>query len=773
VRLLENLTAPGQARHVEHIPGRAGQHAPWPEWVPPILIDRLTESGITAPWVHQVEAAQAAHSGQHTLIATGTASGKTLALWLPTLTRLMTDDRASVLYLSPTKALAHDQRRALDELDVPGLRVATYDGDTAPEDRRWVRAHAQFILTNPDLVHHSLLARHSAWSRVLKGLSAIIVDEAHLYRGVFGSHVALVLRRLRRMAQHYGADPVVILASASMAAAERSAAQLVGAPVTVVDVDTGPRAALTAVLWEPPHTQHGARSAVAETADLLADLVVADVRTLAFVRSRRAVETVAMLARDDLAEVDPALPSRVAAYRGGYLPEERRALEKELRSGALTGLASTNALELGVDISGLDAVIVSGWPGTRSSLWQQWGRAGRSHGDALGVFVAREDPLDHYVLEHPETVFGQPVEAVVLDPANPHVLGPHLAAAAAEKPLTEEDTQFWFGTGSIELLPDLVERGLLRKRPTGWYWTRRDSPTSLIDLRGGSGSQVQLVEEGTGRLLGTVDAGRAHSTAHTGAVYVHQGVTYLVSLLDLDASVALLHATDVDFSTTATEVADYRIITVDEEVSWGAANIARGEVEVTTQVVGFLKRRYATGEILAEEKLDLPERVLRTRAVWWTLDDAQVARAAGGQPFDLAGAAHAAEHASIGMLPLLAACDRWDIGGVSTPLHPDTEKVTVMVYDGHPGGAGFADRGFAVAHQWLTATRDAIASCPCADGCPACVQSPKCGNGNNPLDKSGAVRVLNELLSSAVVHAAVVNHRGGTGSSDIVVQPKQ
>jgi DEAD/DEAH box helicase domain-containing protein len=444
-----------------------------------------------------------------------------------------------------------------------------------------------------------------------------------------------------------------------------------------------------------------------------------------------------------------------------------------LRSGALTGLASTNALELGVDISGLDAVIVAGWPGTRSSLWQQWGRAGRSHGEALGVFVAREDPLDHYVLEHPETVFGQPVEAVVLDPSNPHVLGPHLSAAAAEKPLTLEDTQQWFGPGSVELLPDLVNRGLLRKRPTGWYWTKRESPTSLINLRGGSGSPVQLVEEGTGRLLGTVDAGRAHSTAHTGAVYVHQGVTYLVSLLDVDASVALLHATDVDFSTSATEVADYRIITVDEEVSWGAARIARGDVEVTTQVVGFLKRRYATGEILAEEKLDLPERVLRTRAVWWTLDDAQVARAAGDQPFDLAGAAHAAEHASIGMLPLLAACDRWDIGGVSTPLHPDTEKVTVMVYDGHPGGAGFADRGFAVAHQWLTATRDAISACPCNDGCPACVQSPKCGNGNNPLDKSGAVRVLNELLSSAVVNAAVVNHRRNGSRGNVVIEPKK
>lgn len=745
--LLEFLQAPGRPRHVEHLPRREGQTAAWPSWVPDALLERLRDTGISAPWVHQVAAAEAARSGQHTIIATGTASGKTLALWLPTLTALMSDDLASVLYLSPTKALAHDQRRALDELAVPGLRVATYDGDTSPEDRRWVRAHGQFILTNPDLVHHSLLPRHKSWSRVLKGLNAIIIDEAHLYRGVFGSHVALVLRRLRRLAQHYGADPVVILASATMAEAENTAGRLVGAPVTVVDVDTGPRAALTAVLWEPPQTKKGARSAVAETADLLADLVVADVRTLAFMRSRRAVETVAMLAREDLAEVDPSLPERVAAYRGGYLPEERRALERELRSGDLTALASTNALELGVDISGLDAVLVSGWPGTRSSLWQQWGRAGRSHGEALGVLVAREDPLDHYVLEHPETVFGQPVEAIVLDPANPHVLGPHLAAAAAEKPLTVDDVPLWFGDSALDLLPDLVDQGLLRKRPTGWYWTRRDNPTSLIHLRGGNGSPVQLVEEGTGRLLGTVDAGRAHSTVHTGAVYVHQGISYLVSVLDLDASVALVHVTDVDYSTTATEIADYRIITVVEEISWGAAHIARGDVEVTSQVVGFLKRRYATGEIIGEEQLDLPERVLRTRAVWWTLDDAQVATAAGSEPFDLAGAAHAAEHASIGMLPLLAACDRWDIGGVSTPLHPDTERATVMVYDGHPGGAGFADRGFVVARQWLSATRDAITACPCSEGCPACVQSPKCGNGNSPLDKAGAVRLLNVLLN--------------------------
>jgi len=402
---------------------------------------------------------------------------------------------------------------------------------------------------------------------------------------------------------------------------------------------------------------------------------------------------------------------------------------------------------LGIDISGLDAVLVAGWPGTRASLWQQWGRAGRTHGDALGVFIAREDPLDRYVLEHPEVLFGQPVESVVIDPANPHLLGPHLAAAAAEQPLTEDDATQWFGPTAVDLLPDLVERGFLRRRPTGWYWTRRDRATDLIDLRGGAGSPVQLVEADTGRLLGTVDAARAHSAAHDGAIYVHQGSTFRVRALDLDASVALLEPVITDYSTTATDIADYTILHTDEEVPWGRGTLARGEVEVTSRVVGYLKRRYATGEILGEEPLDLPERKLRTRAVWWTVSDEQLSDAMVTEPWDVAGAAHAAEHASIGLLPLMASCDRWDIGGVSTPLHPDTGRCTVMVYDGHAGGAGFADRAFIIAEQWLTATRDAIAGCSCSHGCPACVQSPKCGNSNDPLDKAGAVRLLDVLLN--------------------------
>jgi DEAD/DEAH box helicase domain-containing protein len=490
------------------------------------------------------------------------------------------------------------------------------------------------------------------------------------------------------------------------------------------------------------------KSALAETADVLADLTSDGKRTLAFVRSRRGAEVVAQRARDELDDVAPELAESVAAYRGGYLAEERRALEADLREGRLRAVATTNALELGIDISGLDAVIVAGWPGTRASLWQQWGRAGRGDDEALALLIVREDPLDRYVLEHPDVVFDQPVESVVLDPANPHVLGPHLAAAAAEHPLTEEDAITWFGPTAPTRLAELAAQGTLRHRRTGYFWTQRYSAAERIDLRGDAAPPVRLVEEGTGRLLGTVEAARAPATVHPGAVYLHQGVSHVVTALDLDDSVAMVRVEEVEHTTTAEEIADYRILGIDQHHSWGGADVAVGEVEVTSQVVGFVRRRAGTGEILGRETLDMPERTLRTRGTWWTVSEEQVA-ALSSAGVDLGGAAHAAEHAAIGLMPLIATCDRWDIGGVSTELHPDTGRCTVVVYDGHPGGAGFADRGFVAAQQWWRATRDHIASCECASGCPSCVQSPKCGNGNEPLDKRGAVLLLDALLSGA------------------------
>ncbi len=522
--------------------------------------------------------------------------------------------------------------------------------------------------------------------------------------------------------------------------------------VVAVTDDASPRGELDFALWEPPLTElkgeHGAptrRTATAETADLLTDLVVAGVRTVAFIRSRRGAEVISLLARQALAEVDPALPERVAAYRAGYLAGDRRALERALHTGELLGVASTTALELGVDIAGLDAVLIAGYPGTRASLWQQAGRAGRAGQGAIAVLVARDDPLDTYLAHHPEALFGRPVEATVLDPANPYVLAPHLCAAAAELPLTEADAEL-FGPQTAELLPELARRGMLRRRPAGWFWTRPDRAADLVDIRGAGGQPFRVVEQGTGRLVGTVDAAAAHASVHPGAVYLHQGETYLVRSLDLDEAVAVVSPADPDYTTTAREVTEIRILAESVGERWGQARLCFGSVQVTSQVVAFQRRRVVTGEVLGEEPLDLPPRQLRTRAVWWTVSEEQVA-AAGLSRADLPGAAHAAEHAAIGLLPLFATCDRWDVGGVSTALHEDTGLPTVFVYDGHPGGAGFAERGHATARRWLSATRGAIAACGCADGCPSCVQSPKCGNGNLPLDKSGALRLLDALLA--------------------------
>jgi DEAD/DEAH box helicase domain-containing protein len=759
--LLRDPTRRDRVTHVEHLPPRPAAVEDWPAWAAPLVVDRLRLAGVERPWSHQVAAADAAREGRHVVLSTGTASGKSLAYLLPILSAAVEggDRGPTAIYLSPTKALAADQLRAVRRLSLTQVRAATLDGDTPPGERDWVRAHANLVLTNPDMLHHSLLPAHQRWAPFLKRLRFVVVDECHGYRGVFGSHVAQVLRRLRRVAAKYGAEPTFLLASATATEPEVTARRLTGLDVAPVVADGSPRGALDFVLWEPalsPLTgEHGApvrRSATAEAADLLADLVVEGVRAVAFVRSRRGAETVALGARRALEEVAPGLAGRVAAYRAGYLPEERRELERALHAGDLLALASTNALELGVDVSGLDAVLVTGWPGTRASLWQQAGRAGRARRDALAVFVARDDPLDTFVVHHPESVFGRPVEAAVLDPDNPYVLAPHLCAAAAEIPLVDDDFAL-FGPSTADVVPDLVRRGLLRHRPAGWFWTKRERATDLADLRGTGGAPVRIVELGTGRLLGTVDAAAAHTTVHAGAVYLHQGDSYVVDALDLDDSVALVVRGDPGWTTTARDLTDIRIAGTDRDLHRGEVSVHFGTVHVTNQVVSFLRRRPWSGEILGEEPLDLPPRELHTKAVWWVVADPLLGRT-GLAAADLPGAAHAAEHASIGLLPLFATCDRWDIGGVSTALHPDTGRLTVFVYDGHPGGAGFAERGYRGATEWLTATRDAISACECAAGCPSCVQSPKCGNGNEPLDKPGAVTLL----------SAVLNALGGEGA---------
>jgi len=758
--LVDRLAAvPGREErltHLEVVPARDAVTVPWPTWVAPEVREAFGRRGVAQPWRHQVDAATAAHTGQHVIVATGTASGKSLAFQLPALSAALSERGArgqrgaTTLYIAPTKALAQDQLAGLLDLGLD-VRTTTHDGDSSMEQRDWAREHGEYVLTNPDMLHRSMLPGHARWARFFGSLQFVVIDECHHYRGVFGAHVAAIVRRLRRVAALYGASPTFVLASATIAEPATAAGRLTGLDVTAITDDASPHGQVVLGLWEPPFTsfsgENGApvrRAASSEVAELLADLVVEDVRTLAFIRSRRGAEAVAMTAAGLLAEVDESLREQVAAYRGGYLPEERRAIEEALRNGDLTGLAATNALELGIDISGLDAVLLAGFPGTRAAMWQQLGRAGRGSQDALGILVARDDPLDTYLVTHPEALIGQPVEASVFDPTNRYVLDPHLCAAAAEHPLTDDDLDL-FGPTARAGVEDLTAAGLLRRRPRGWFWTDRRRASDLADIRSTGGAPIQLVEGSTGRVVGTVDAASSHGTAHAGAVYVHMGETWLVESLDLTDHVAVLERAEPDYSTSAREITDIRIVREREHTLWGDCRLSFGEVDVAHQVVSFLKRRVPSGEVIAEEPLDLPQRTLRTAAVWWTVP-AHVLSESGLEALDLPGAAHAAEHCSIGLLPLFATCDRWDIGGVSTAQHPDTGQLTVFVYDGHPGGAGFAERGFHAAPDWLRATRETIAACRCADGCPSCVQSPKCGNQNNPLDKSGAVALLDVLL---------------------------
>jgi DEAD/DEAH box helicase domain-containing protein len=749
--------------HVEQIPWRPGRPASWPGWVAPPVRTALDRQGIDRPWSHQAEAAELAFGGQDVVVATGTASGKSLAYQLPALTAIAANPRSCVLYLAPTKALAADQLQSLESLEMPGLRPAAYDGDSPMVDRDWARAHANWVLTNPDMLHRGMLPSHDRWARVLRRLKYVVVDECHTYRGVFGSHVALVLRRLIRLARMYGSDPVFVFASATSADPQGSASRLIGRPVRAVTQDGAPRPGADFVFWEPAVVSgnqglDGApvrRSAAGEAARMMADLVADGARTLTFVRSRHGAEQTALSAKRRLGETAPELVDKVAAYRGGYLPEERRELERALDSGELMGVASTNALELGVDIEGLDAAILAGYPGTLASMWQQAGRAGRradSGRRALVVFVARDDPLDTYLVHHPARVFGRPIEASIIDPTNPYILGPHLACAAAERHLTEADLALFGGPSIKPIVQDLVDRRVLRARPTGWFWAEPGHPADRVNLRGGGGGQVAIVDEDTARLLGTVDLHRAPAAVHTGAVHLHRGESYVVQDLDLHHGVALVRPERPDWTTIARSTSTVSMPglgvapTHRERSFHGGVRVGIGPVEVTEQVTGYLRRR-PDGELIDVIGLDMPRHTLHTRAVWYTVTlDALLA--AGICESRVPGALHAAEHAAIGLLPLFAGCDRWDIGGLSTALHADTGEPTVIVYDGYPGGAGFADRGHDVLAAWLGAVRDAVAGCACEAGCPSCVQSPKCGNGNQPLDKDGAVIVLETVLGA-------------------------
>ncbi len=725
--------------HVERLAPRPARFADPSSPLPTELRDALKALGIERLYTHQAQALDRVRAGESVVVTTRTSSGKTLCYNLPVLEAILQEPRTRALYLFPTKALTQDQYDALQAFGL-GVRCDVYDGDTPVAERARIREQAQVVLTNPDMLHMGILPQHGRWVRLFRGLKYVVLDDLHVYRGVFGSHVAGILRRLHRICRAYGSKPQFLCTSATLANPGEFAEKLLGVPVRVVDDDGGPQGARWFVLWNPPGAAgEGPRSPYREASWLLRWLVSRGVRTIVFTGARRTTELVYRYT----VTAAPELVERVRAYRAGYLPEERREIERALFSGELAGVVSTSALELGIDVGNLDAAVLVGYPGTVASTWQRAGRAGRGGAEGLVVLVALQDALDQYLVRHPSYLFHQPVESAVLDPYNPYVLTSQLRCAAAELPLSQEDFSL-FGEPSRTVVQVLAETGELVPQRGRWTWRGVRYPAADVGIRTAGEARYAIVDVEQG-LVGTVDEGRAFEQVHPGAVYLHQGETYLVERLDLHNRVAWVRRRAVDYYTEPRTVTDLEVRRVLRQRKLGLARAYLAEVEVTTQVVGYARKHLAGDRVVSVETLDLPAQNLPTLAVGWEVPEDLVARM---DPEVLAGAIHAAEHASIGLLPLFAMCDRWDLGGVSYPQHPQTQAASVFVYDGYPGGVGIAERGFGVLEDWLRATWELVSTCPCAGGCPSCVQSPKCGNGNQPLDKAGAALVLAALVGA-------------------------
>jgi len=740
----------GQLAHVEHVPRRGADCWTLTNPLHPDLEARLQALHIRTLYRHQAQAVDAAASGKNVFVVTPAASGKTLCYNLPVLDVMLREKRSRALYLFPTKALAQDQRRGLLELASPlGIGCATFDGDTPPEERGDIKRGARLVMTNPDMLHLGILPNHQSWSRFLRQLRYVVVDEAHVYRGVFGSHVANVLRRLRRVCTLYGATPQFICASATIANPQEHIERLVGLIFEVIDDDGSPYGGKDFVFWNPPiidQARATRRSPNSEATFLFGELVKGNLRTIAFARSRKLTELIYIYAREQLAGDRRRLAERIRPYRAGYLPEDRRQIERQLFDGELLGVVATNALELGVDIGDLDATVLTGYPGSIASTWQQAGRSGRRGERSLAFLVGLANPLDQYYMRHPEAFFGKSFEYVLINEANPYVLRSHLLCAAYEHPLDKTDEAL-FGEHFGSVRASLEEEELLRGRSGRWYLSPAILyPAEQVNIRSVSSERYTVVDVSQGhRELETVEAAVAFFEIHPGAIYLHQGETYLIAQLDLLSHTAYAQPVDVDYYTQTKDITNVSIVDVIERKEVGGVGVYLGKVEVTTDVVGFKRKRQFTEEVIGEEPLDLPSQTFPTVALWFDVPD-QTVFALAERGLDLAGGLHATEHAAIALLPIFALCDRNDVGGMSTALHADTGRAQVFIYDAFPGGIGIAEKGFELVEELWRATLRAISECPCESGCPSCIQSPKCGNNNEPLDKKAAELVLGALV---------------------------
>jgi DEAD/DEAH box helicase domain-containing protein len=750
-----------QLEHVERLPSRRARYMGLSRPLPPALEAALKATGVPRFFRHQAQAIEAARNGGHVIVATSTASGKTLAYNVPVIEAILLDPRARALYLFPTKALAQDQLRALKELTDglqggdggrggPAPSFGTYDGDTPQSARARLRRQAAILLTNPDMLHLGILPNHNLWADFLRSLRFVVLDEAHAYRGVFGSHVAVVMRRLVRLCELYGSSPRFICCSATIANPGEHMERLTGARPLVITDDGSPQGPKVFALWNPPFVDRrrtGRRSANAEAAILFAEMVRQGLRNITFTKARVVAELVLRYARDALGKTDPQLKSRVASYRAGYLADDRRQIERDLFSGQLIGVTATSALELGVDVGGLDATVSVGFPGTIASLWQQAGRAGRGSKPSLAVLIGLSDPLDQYFMRHPKELFGRPHEHALINPGNVTILEQHLPCAAHEYPLSSAD-EARFGPGFVEAMVHLEKRGLVMYRPEQdrWYYPEGGYPAQGVSIRSIGSQPVALLDETQGfRRLEEIDSVTAPARAHPGAIYLHQGESYLVTALDLGKGHALLRPAQVDYYTQPREVSDVRIVRSARHRVLHSTPAYWGTVRVTRQVISFRRVRQYSEATLSDEFLDMPALTFETRALWWDVPPEWGGRVSR-RGWHFLGGLHALEHATIGLLPLYAMCDRWDIGGLSTANHPDTGQPQLFIYDGYPGGVGITEQGFSLLDELWRATLETVKDCPCDDGCPSCIQSPKCGNNNHPLDKRAAIWILESLL---------------------------
>jgi DEAD/DEAH box helicase domain-containing protein len=744
----------GQIVHVARLSARRARYGRLNAPLPRSLVAAMKANGTARLYTHQTQAINAIRAGQHVIVTTPTASGKSLVYNVPVLEAIIADENIRALYLFPTKALAQDQLRALQALTQPALsrvQVAPYDGDTPTDKRARYRREAHIILSNPDMLHLGILPNHSLWANFFRHLRFVVVDEAHIYRGVFGSHVAVVLRRLRRVCAIYGAQPTFILSTATIANPAEHAQRLSGLPMTVVSEDGSPQGARTFLLWNPPLVDRARavrRSANTEAAQLTAALVQANLRTITFARARRAAELILRLTRETLQRETPELAPLIKSYRGGYQPQERRQIEQELFQGRLLGVTATSALELGIDVGHLDAAIIAGYPGTIASTWQQAGRAGRGTRQSLVVLVARDGPLDQYFMHHPAELFGRPHERAMAAPDNVHVLEKHLPCAARELPLSAYD-EFLFGPGFVSAMIRLEEqRGVVyHSEQDCWYYPYDDYPAERVNLRSIAGQRFVLRDESrNGRVVEEIEASSALFRAHPGAIYLHQGESYQVTRLDLAKNQAFLRPVEADYTTHPRQVNEVQIIRPFQHRALGPATAFLGAVRVTRNVIGYTRHGGTNDDGTSSEvvPLNLPPQSYDTMGLWFDVPPEE-ARHVIRQRRDFEGGLHAVEHATASLLPLFTMCDRLDIDALSTPHHPDTGQAQVFIYDAHPGGVGIVEQAFALLPELLRVTLNTVTACPCEDGCPSCIQSPYCGRNNDPLDKQAAAIILQAL----------------------------